>query len=518
MPGKRRARALAVLLCLLFANETARGADSRDALRKAASLVQQGRLEEADREVQPALSDPATRAAACSVLGTIRFQQKRTNESVRLLEEAIRLEPRLVGANLILAGIYVDEGTPERAAELFERVLRLDWGNAAARLALVRLEAERGNFQKSLQIAHPMLPTLKGSPEGLMVLATDYFNTSNRPAAAALEHDWARLADVPLEWSVKFALLLARNGIVPEAINLLERTKGANPPSFDVDFNLAGAYLLNGDTTRALENYDMALAVNPGSVPTLQQAAAVAEHEGNLERALSYWVRAKKIEENNAEVLFGFGRVCLKMDLLDDAEPALMKAVELRPEDRTYRYTLAAAKVGKRQFETAVEILRDLEQKKPGDAQLEYALGAVLYLWGHLTDAAVHLHESVHLQPEQLSPYYYLALVSRDQGNEPESIVTLEELLHRYPDHASSCEVLGTLLMSAHKYPEAESSLERAVRLNPKSVKANYQLGLLLSRMGKKDEADKRMAIAQSLRTEDEANSRLQLKLLDPDQ
>jgi hypothetical protein len=56
------------------------------------------------------------------------------------------------------------------------------------------------------------------------------------------------------------------------------------------------------------------------------------------------------------------------------------------------------------------------------------------------------------------------------------------------------------------------------VRLNPKSVKANYQLGLLLSRMGKKDEADKRMAIAQSLRTEDEANSRLQLKLLDPDQ
>jgi len=72
--------------------------------------------------------------------------------------------------------------------------------------------------------------------------------------------------------------------------------------------------------------------------------------------------------------------------------------------------------------------------------------------------------------------------------------------------------------MSAHRYPEAESSLEKAVLLNPKSVKANYQLGLLLTRMGKKDEAEKRLEIAKSLRQEDEATSRLQLRLLDPDQ
>ena len=140
-----------------------------------------------------------------------------------------------------------------------------------------------------------------------------------------------------------------------------------------------------------------------------------------------------------------------------------------------------------------------------------------MYLEGHLADAASHLRESVRLQSEQLAPYYYLALVARDQGNDPEAIRTLEELLQRYPDHASSCEVLGGLLMSAHRYPEAESSLEKAVRLNPKSVKANYQLGLLLSRMGKKDAADKQLEIAKSLRQEDEANSRLQLRLLDPD-
>ncbi len=73
------------------------------------------------------------------------------------------------------------------------------------------------------------------------------------------------------------------------------------------------------------------------------------------------------------------------------------------------------------------------------------------------------------------------------------------------------------MLMNAQRYTEAEVSLRKAVLLNPKSVKANYQLGLLLARVGRKEEADKQLELAKSLRQEDEATSRLQLRLLDPD-
>ena len=69
--------------------------------------------------------------------------------------------------------------------------------------------------------------------------------------------------------------------------------------------------------------------------------------------------------------------------------------------------------------------------------------------------------------------------------------------------------------MNAQRYEEAETQLRTAIRLNPGSVKANYQLGLLLARMGKKEEADKQLELAKSLRKEDEATSRLQLRLLE---
>jgi tetratricopeptide (TPR) repeat protein len=428
--------------------------DGRQALQNAAALVQNGKLADAEREARRALTDPTTRAAANSVLGTIKFQQKQLDRSATFFEEAIRLEPGLLGAQLNLANVYAAQGRSGPAAKQVRQVLTLD----------------------------------------------------------------PKLARVPQAALMQLALALLEKGGVRDTIDVLEQVKHVAPPSYELAFNLAGAYLLNKEPARALETYDLALTLKPGAVPALRQAAAIAESAGELERSLSYWMRARKIEPNDPEILLGFGRVCLRMDLLEDAEPALEKAAALKPDDTAYQYTLAAAKVGKRQFDAAQRIVDALVKGHPGDAQLQYALGAILYTQGHLPDAATHLRESIRLHPEQLASNYYLALVARDQGNDAEAIGALRQVLRRYPDHALSCEVLGELQTKAQNYAEAETYLRKAVQLNPSSVKANYQLGLLLARTGRKEEADKQLALAKTLREEDKATSRLQLRLLDPGQ
>jgi tetratricopeptide (TPR) repeat protein len=479
--------------------------------------VENGQLEKAEQQARVALADSQTRPAAYSILGTIRLQQKRLADSATFLEKAIQLQPRLVGARLTLAEVYRLQGKPQLSTALFERVLSLDPSNADARLALAQAAAEKGKYRRSLDLAQPLLPTLKRSPDGLFLLATDYLGLTDRAAAADLASDWTKIERIPTEWSIKFGLLLAKGGAVQEAIDVLEKAKQTQPVSYDLAFNVAGVYLLKNDAAHALENYDLAISRNPVSLTAFRQAATVAEANGELERSLSYWMQAKKLEPDNPEVLLGFGRVCLKMDLLDDAEAALERAARAKPEDSAFQYALASAKVGKKEFEAAQSILEKLVEKYPQDARLRYALGSVLYLEGHLNESAARLNESIRLQPDQLSAYYYSALVARDQGKGDDAIQQLEGLLRRYPDHAPSYEVLGTLLMNAHRYSEARKDLEKAVALNPESLKANYQLGLLLARMGESDEAEKRMRIAKSLRVEDEDNSRLQLRLLDPD-
>jgi tetratricopeptide (TPR) repeat protein len=503
--------------CLLFAGPARLYGDAQQALDAAITFVENGQLEQAEQQAKTALADPQTRPAAYSILGTIRLQQRRLADSAAFLEKAIQLQPHLVGARLTLAEVYRLQGKPALSSAMFERVLSLDPSNSQARLVLAQNAAEKGKYRHSLDLAQPLLATLKQSPDGLFLLATDYLGLSDRAAVAGLAHDWAKIENIPTDWSIKFGLLLAKGGVVPEAIDILEKAKLTQPVSYDLAFNIAGVYLLNHDAAHALENYDLAISRNPVSLTAFRQAATVAEANGELERSLSYWIQAKKLEPDNPEVLLGFGRVCLKMDLLDDAEEALERAAKTKPQDSAYQYILASAKVGKKKFEAAQSILENLVAKSPQDARLQYALGSVLYLEGHLDESAARLNESIRLQPDQLSAYYYAALVARDQGKGDHAIQQLEDLLRRNPDHAPSYEVLGTLLMNAHRYVEAQKDLEKAVALNPESLKANYQLGLLLARLGENDEAEKRMRIAKSLRVEDEDNSRLQLRLLDPD-
>jgi tetratricopeptide (TPR) repeat protein len=493
------------------------GVDGREALKAAVALVQQGKLVEADSQAQRALADPETRAVAYSILGTIKLQQSRLDDSARLLGEAIRLEPRLVGAQLSLAQVYTLQNKSALALACFRTVLELDPDNPSARLALARSEVEKRNYQQALTLTQPVRAALRKSPEGLFVIAAALLKTGKREEAVALAADWNRLANVPQAASIAFGLLLVQEGAIDQGIAVLEAAKKAGPPSFELAFNLAGAYLITKDAARALDHYDAALGLTPDSLDVLRLAAGVAERNGELERSLSYWLKAKKLAPDDPVILLGFGRVCFKMDLLEDAEPALVKAASLKPDDIPYQYTLAAVKVGKRQYDEARRLLEPLVQAHPDDAHLRYGIGTVLYTQGHLQEAAAHLSESVRLAPDQLPSYYYLALVARDQGKDGEAIAMLAKLLERHPDHAAANEALGMLLMSAQRNEEAEGHLRTAVRLNPKSVKANYQLGLLLARLGKKEEADRQLAHAKTLREEDEASSRLQLRLMDPD-
>ena len=220
---KRQLCARKPLLCqiVVLLATFAHGSDSRQALQKAANLFQ-GKLAEADQEATLALSDPQTRAAACSILlGSIRFQQKRFPESADMFEKAIRLEPHLVGANLSLAEVYIAEGKPQLALPLYRHVLTLDSSNATARLELARAETENGNFQQSLELARPVLSALKNSPDGLFILAIDYLKTKDQDAAVSLASDWLRLSNIPPDLSMKFALVFAREGVASQAIDLL---------------------------------------------------------------------------------------------------------------------------------------------------------------------------------------------------------------------------------------------------------------------------------------------------------
>jgi tetratricopeptide (TPR) repeat protein len=504
------------VLCAVMALPNA-ALPSSNHLQTAIELINQGDLEGAEKEARLALNSPEERAPAWSVLGTIRVQQKKYDEGVEFLRRAITLNPRLVGARVTLGGVYVLQGKKDPAREAFTEAVRLDPSNFNAHFDLAQLESDSGNYRASLEAAKPIASALKRSPEGLVLLSTDYSELQQKDSLEALVPEWNALADSPPELAAAFATVLIKNGSGREAIEILEKARSTSPHSFDVALALGRGYASMNDLDQASESYEAALRLNDSCVHCLTEIARIADHQGNLEKALAYLIRAKAIEPEDPEILFEFGKVCLEKNLIDDALPALQKAVALKPDYDPYVYVMGSAYVARGDRTQAAEVYRQLLKKHPADPVLNYAMGAVLYLQGRHSEAESFLKKSVEGQPDQIAAYYYLALNYDSMGQQDRAVGLFRDLLKRHPDHASATADLGKILLRQHKYDEAQQVLERAVTLDPNSAQAHYQLAMVLHRLGKTAQSEEEFAASHKLEMERHARTDQRLRLLLPD-
>ena len=493
-----------LFLLVLLSHPALAASDPPSHLQRSVELMKEGKLASAEAEARLALQNPASHSVALALLGSIRLQQQEYEQGTGFLERAIKSDPDLLGARLNLAQAYAFLGNGDRAESLFREVLKRTPENTTALLGLARLAAGRGNHAQALDLADPIEAKLRASPDGLLLLASCYTGVGKLAAARELVADWDRLGGVPRQWSLKFALTLSRGGLNPEAIRLLEEMKSEGLADFDVAFNLGGFYLLENDLERASENYELAVRFDDQSVPALNQVATIAEERGELEKALSFLIRAKLEAPDDPDVLFLFGTVAVRLELIADAIAALERALELRPEHKPTQYWLGTALGAARQYDASLALYQAILDENPNDPQMQYAVGTVYYLKVAFEDAIRHLSESRRLDPAQLLSPYYLAMIAQKQGRNEEAILMFEEILEGRPDHALSYEGLAVSQFKTRQYEAARSNFEKAIKLDPGSARANYQLGQLLVRMGLREQARQQLAIATELREEEE--------------
>jgi superkiller protein 3 len=488
-------------------------------IEAATQLLSSGDTGRAEAEARKALQVPSTRALALAMLGTIRLQQGKTEESVKYLAQALALNPKLVGARTTLGNAYAFSNKPDLAAKCFREVLKLDPQNFNARFDLFKLEASQRNFQQSLDLAAPILPQLLQSDEALVALASDYGALGKKQQLEDLVAHWRKLPEPSDESALDFATTLVVNGMKPEAIAVLEdqEKRSGSHRQPDTAIRMANAFLALGLVDHAENNAQRALSQQPDCIACYQTLARVAEHQGNTEKALSYLVQAKRLAPEDPQVLFQFGRVCLERNLLDDALPALSKAVDLKPDNDSYVYALGSANVGKGRLPDALALFQQLLKKHPQDAGLMYAIGAVYYLQSKFSEAETSLRQSLEAQPNQVAAAYYLALTYNAMGDDDRAIPIFRDLLKKNPQHVPSYVKLGGILVREHQYEEAQHNLEQAVSLDPNSVEAHYQLGLVLRRLGKSAESETQFAESRRLETEQRAQKDIHLRLLLPD-
>jgi len=498
---------------------TARAAFAQlDHIKTAAQLLSQGRKEEAEREARLALGNPTIRPLALAMLGTIRLEEGKYQESTQFLTKAVELNPHLSGAWTTLGDAYVLQNKPDLASQSFEKALTADPANNQARYDLAKLEASLHHYQKSLDTAHPILSQLVKAEDGLLILATDYGGLGEKDDLSRVVRAWQDLPRPSDESSLEFARLLMGYGLTSEAKAVVEgvESRSAGQVSWTLALNLGKVHLGLDELDATERDFELALSLNPACAACDQGVAEVSDRQGNTEKALAYLLKAKELEPENPEILFAFGKICLKRDLIEDALSSLGKAVSLKPDDDRYVYVFGSANVARGNLPKAASLFGQLLKKHPQDPVLNYAIGTVYYLQSKYPEAESALKKSLDEQPDQVAAPYYLSLTYSHLGQNDQAEALLRSLVKSHPQYAPAYVRLGTILMSEHHYGEAQEYLERAVALDSSSEQAHYQLYMLFQTLGKDGEAQQHYAEWQKLQAEHQARKHLELHLLLP--
>jgi tetratricopeptide (TPR) repeat protein len=506
-------------LCLALLILPSIGLAQLSHIETAARLLSQGQMDEAETEARQALGNPTTRALALAMLGTIRLEQGKYRESTEFLTRALVLNPHLVGARTSLGNAYLLQGKSDLARNSFQDAVKLDPANFNARFGLAKVEASLHNYRRSLDVAGPIAAQLRESDDGILLLATDYGSLGRKEELRDLVRARQQLPTPSDESSLEFGNVLAMFGMTLEANQVFEaeEAKITAHPSPALAFKLGKSYLSRGVLDRAEQNLQRSLDLNPACAACDQGLAEIAERQGNTEKALAYLVAAKKLDPEDPEILFEFGKVCLQRNLPQDALPALAKAVALKPDWDPYVYVLASANVAQGNLSNARSLFARMLERHPHDAVLKYSIGAVDYLQGKYAEAESSLKQSLQAQPDQVAASYYLGLTYDALGQDERAVAMFRELLRSHPEHAPSCVKLGSILLRQHNYDEAQQDLERAILLDPVSVQAHYQLGLLYRRLGRSAESETQFAESRRLEAERSSETDLKLRLLLPD-
>ncbi len=274
---------------------------------------------------------------------------------------------------------------------------------------------------------------------------------------------------------------------------------------------------------QAIAELESALKIEPGRedaskplVQLLRGQARAALKEGQLEKSLSFLIRAKKVAANDPELVYEFGIVALRMSLFEDARIAFEQVLTSRPTDANAIYALGRAQMGLGKIAATRELFERYVNLRREDPTGHFGLGLVLRMLEKTEEARVQFERSIELQPAQTEAYVQLGFLDLDGGELEQSANRFQAALQLAPQNAGALLGTGRIQFQRKDYSKAADFLLTALAADPSIREVHYYLGLTYARLGKSKESVEQMEIASQLEREDLDRHRIILKLLDP--
>jgi tetratricopeptide (TPR) repeat protein len=336
------------------------------AMNLAASLMNSGKLAQAENVCRQIIAERPHLAEAYNILGVVQHRQGRAKDAIKTLRQGIKVNGAVANFHANLGEMLRQQGEVDKALTVLRRATRLDPNSAQAFNNLGIAYFDKAKFEDAAAMYRKAIELDPSYPEphnnlgnALRALGQAKEAADCYDKALALRPDYAEAHN-------NVATLLGGTGRFKEAEESLRRSIELKPDNLDAYRHLANVLVHQNKADEAVRILNEAVRKDERNVPNLVALVRAHLKLGTYQLAEVIARAALKLEPDNAEVLCVYGQTCHELDRHQEAIDYYHEALAKRPEFGECRNYLAVALKAVGDFASAQNELEDLIKKQPG--------------------------------------------------------------------------------------------------------------------------------------------------------
>ncbi len=254
-------------------------------------------------------------------------------------------------------------------------------------------------------------------------------------------------------------------GNLAGAAEMLERLEVKAPKTFEIHELLGLTYAAQALDTRALEQLELAVHLQPGVVTAHTNLATGLVRVGRKEQARAEYEQALKLDPADYRANHSLAGIDLQTNQLAEAIPLLEAAQRARPDAYDNGYDLALAYLLTDNLNGSRSLTAELLKQKDS-GELHNLLGRLDEKEGSFVEAANEFEIAAHMDPSEDNLFVWASELLLHRTYVP-AIAVFTEATKRYPTSPRLQIGLGMALYSRGEYEPAIKSLLTAADLSP---------------------------------------------------
>jgi Flp pilus assembly protein TadD len=420
-PGSRRPNyvclirqriALTIALVSVVASvATAQPANVQERLEKAANLIREHRIAEAEQQLAGILKTAPNEPVALNLLGALRAQQGRLDEAEALLIRSAAIDPSHAAVHMNLAFLYLLRNVPEKTISELKEVVKLEPKNIEANYKLGRLLLSRDHVDESIAVLEKAKSETPAAIVFLPLLGDAYLKKGN--AEKAEENYLLALAsqkDNP-DALLGLARVSQKRNDGTAALDYLARARETAGSSPELHYKVGVAALALGAFDEAKTDLEEAVKLKPDDPAYLIALGAAWLKKFDLITAEQIFRRALQMQPQNSQAEMYLGYVLYKQKKFSEARVYLEKTITADSTVAESFYYLGLIVQEENEDERAIALLGRAVQVSPTFASAHVALGASYLKLKDYVRAQKELELGAQLNPDDSKAHYQLAVL-----------------------------------------------------------------------------------------------------------